>query len=123
MIVKTHKDLEVWRESMELVTSIYQVKKTLPDDEKFVLISQLRRSSVSIPSNITEGAARNSKKDFIKFLYYALGSASELDTQLLITKNLQLIADETYIQITVRLESISRMIIGLLRSIEKRQDL
>ncbi len=121
--MKTHKDLEVWRESMELVTSIYQVTKTLPDDEKFGLISQLRRSSVSIPSNIAEGAVRSSQKDFIKFLYYALGSASELDTQLLITKNLQLIADETYIQITVRLESISKMLIGLIRSIEKRQDL
>ena len=62
--IKTHKDLDVWKKSIELVTAIYKITKTFPEEEKFGLVSQIRRSAVSVPSNIAEGAARNSKTEF-----------------------------------------------------------
>jgi four helix bundle protein len=86
--MKTHKDLKVWQESIRLVTTIYDKTKSFPKDEIFSLTSQIRRCAISIPSNIAEGAARESNKEFIRFLYIAQGSISELDTQLLIAYNL-----------------------------------
>lgn len=78
--MKTHKDLEVWKESIDLTNEIYSLTKTFPKYERFGLSSQMQRSAVSIPSNIAEGAARGSDKEFIKFLNYSIGSASELET-------------------------------------------
>ena len=86
--VKTHKDLEIWQLGIELVTQIYKMTSNFPKEELYGLTSQMRRCSVSIPSNIAEGAARNSKKEFLQFLYFSLGSLSELETQLIISKNL-----------------------------------
>ena len=84
----THENLEIWKQSIDFVTEIYSVTKNYPAGEKFGIVSQMRRAAVSIPSNIAEGAARNSDKEFLYFLHIALGSLSELDTQLLISKNL-----------------------------------
>ena len=78
---------------MELVTRVYSVANTFPADERFGLTSQVRRASVSVPSNIAEGAARGSRKEFIHFLTIARGSLSELDTQLRIARNLEFLAD------------------------------
>src|SRR4030066_493381 len=86
--VKTHKDLIVWQKSVAFVTDIYRFTRSLPDDEKFGIISQLRRAAVSIPANISEGASRHSTKEYIQFLYISLGSASEIETLLLIVGNL-----------------------------------
>jgi four helix bundle protein len=72
-----HKDLEVWKKSMDLVEDVYALSKFFPNDEKFGLTNQIRRASVSVPSNISEGAARKRDKEFIQFLYIALGSLSE----------------------------------------------
>ena len=72
--MKTHKDLEVWKNSIELVTEIYRITETFPKSELYGLVNQIRRSAVSIPSNISEGAARNHQKEFIQFLYIAQGS-------------------------------------------------
>ena len=77
----THKDLEVWKKSMDLVVDVYKLMKQLPESEKYGLISQIKRSSISIPSNIAEGAGRASTKEFIRFLDIATGSLSELETQ------------------------------------------
>ena len=88
MTLKTHKDLDVYQTSMELVTDIYHLTKSFPWEEQYGLTSQIRRSAVSVPSNISEGAARKNKPEFIQFLYIALGSLSELETQLIISKNL-----------------------------------
>jgi len=82
-VVKTHRDLDVWKNRIELVKKIYILTKDFPKEEIYTLTSQIRRSAISIPSNIAEGAARNSKKEFIQFLYIALGSAAELETQLI----------------------------------------
>ena len=84
----THEDLDVWKLSMDLVVDIYKLTKSFPDDEKFGLITQLKRASVSVPSNIAEGAARKSDKEYIQFLYIALGSLTEIETQLIISERL-----------------------------------
>ena len=78
--IRNHKDLEVWKKSMDLVSNIYKITESFPNKELYGLTNQIRRAAVSIPSNIAEGAARNSKKEFIQFLYIALGSLSELET-------------------------------------------
>ena len=84
----THKDLDVWNRSVDLVVKIYKLTNELPDNEKFGLISQIKRSSISIPSNIAEGAGRSSAKEFIRFVDIANGSLSELETQLILTEKL-----------------------------------
>lgn len=87
--IKNHKDLEVWKKSMDLVSNIYKITESFPNKELYGLTNQIRRAAVSIPSNIAEGAARNSKKEFIQFLYIALGSLSELETQIIIASRLE----------------------------------
>ncbi|GAA4280214.1 four helix bundle protein [Gaetbulibacter aestuarii] len=91
--LKSHQDLRVWQEAMDLVTKVYELTKDYPKDELYGLTSQIRRSAVSIPSNIAEGAGRNGQKELIRFLYIAMGSLSELETQLEISKRLHYISD------------------------------
>ena len=83
--IRTHRDFDVWKEGIELVVKIYE---NFPKEEKYGLVDQIKRSAVSIPSNIAEGAARNSKKEFLQFLHISLGSISELETQLIIANRL-----------------------------------
>ena len=85
----THKELEIWKKSIEIVIKIYKTTNRFPSEEKYALSSQLRRAAVSVPSNIAEGASRKSKKENIQFLYIALGSISEIDTQLIISEHLK----------------------------------
>lgn len=82
------KELRIWKESIELCTSVYSLTKNLPPEEKFNLISQLNRCSVSIPSNIAEGAGRTTNKQFAQFLDISLGSAFELETQLILVERI-----------------------------------
>ncbi len=84
----THKDLDIWKLGIELVEQVYKATAEFPKEEIYGLTNQMRRASVSIPSNISEGAARGSKKEFIKFLYIALGSLAELETQTIISEKL-----------------------------------
>lgn len=83
-----HKDLEAWKKSIELVTMVYSEVKNFPDDERFGLVSQIKRAAISIPSNIAEGAARFSDKEMLHFLDISLGSLAELETQFIIAENL-----------------------------------
>lgn len=83
-----HKDLDVWKKSMKLVELIYDLSKDFPKSETYGLMSQIRRSAVSIPSNIAEGAARKSNKEFLQFISISLGSLAELETQYLLTQRL-----------------------------------
>jgi len=115
--LKTHKDLEVWKNAIEFVTSIYRVTENFPKTEIYGLTSQLRRSAVSIPSNIAEGAARNHTKEFIQFLYIALASSTELETQLIISNNLKFLSDEESNKLLTELSHISKMIQGLIKSV------
>ena len=84
----THKDLDVWKESIELVTEIYKITSKFPDSEKFGLTSQMNRSAISVPSNIAEGASHGTNKEYVYFLNISLGSLSELETQIIISHNL-----------------------------------
>lgn len=115
--VRTHKDLIVWNKSIDFVTEIYMVTSLFPKSELYGLTSQIRRASISIPSNIAEGATRNHKTEFKQFLYIALSSAAEVDTQLIIARNLEFIEKEKLDSLQEKLSSISKMIQGLLKSI------
>jgi len=84
----TDKDLEIWKLGIELVEKVYEITAEFPKEEIYGLTNQMRRAAVSIPSNISEGAARSSKKEFIQFLYIALGSLAELETQAIISEKL-----------------------------------
>ena len=112
-----HKNLEVWKKSIEFVTSLYSVTKVYPKEELFGLVSQMRRAAVSIPSNIAEGSSRKGKLEFKHFLYIALASGAELETQLIISGNLNYIQKETQLKMIEELNTISRMIQGLIKSI------
>ncbi|MFT3796748.1 four helix bundle protein [Flavobacterium sp.] len=100
------KDLEVWKQSRFLCSEIYTITLNFPEQEKFGLNNQLRRSSVSIPSNIAEGSARNSNKDFCRFLDIALGSAYEVETQLLIASDLKFIPQEEVEPVVNKLNTV-----------------
>ena len=115
--MKTHKDLEAWQKSMTLVTNIYGITRDYPRKEDYGITSQIRRAVVSIPSNIAEGSARNTKKEYIQFLYIALGSISELETLLLISENLQYIEkSDTHI---TELTYIKKLVPGLIRYLKR----
>jgi four helix bundle protein len=86
-----YKDLKVWQKAVELTTLIYELTRVFPTEEKFGLINQIRRASVSIPSNIAEGAGRNSNKEFVQFIAIATGSCYEVETQLIIAIELKYI--------------------------------
>jgi four helix bundle protein len=116
--MRPHKKLEVWRKAIEFVTKIYRITEKYPDSERFGLISQIRRAAISIPSNIAEGAGRASKKEFVQFLSIAQGSTSELETQLIISNNLGFLRQEN-LYLLDELDEISRMIIGLIRTLKK----
>lgn len=112
--MKTHKDLEVWKKAIDLVTVIYGQTHSFPKEELYGLTNQMRRSAISIPSNIAEGAARKSNKEFLQFLYIALGSLIELDTQLLICSNLKYINNEEFKVLEQQLDEIGKMLNGLI---------
>ena len=87
-VIKTHKELEIWKRGMRFVSQVYELTSGYPTEERYGLTAQTRRSAVSFPGNIPEGAGRSSRKDFVHFLHISLGSLSELETQLLIAQNL-----------------------------------
>lgn len=108
----------VWQKAIELVTTIYNATKAYPKEEIYGLTSQIRRCSVSIPSNIAEGAGRGSKKDFSHFLDMAKGSAFELETQLVISANLTYLDNEQYHGLLIELNEIQKMITGLQKGLK-----
>lgn len=93
--MKNFKQLLIWQKGMDLVAGIYELSKYLPEEEKYSLTSQIRRASVSIPSNIAEGSSRKSQKDYSRFIEIALGSCYELETQILIIEKLNLIVNQS----------------------------
>ena len=115
--MKSHKDLTVYKSSIDLVVSVYNLTNNFPIEEKFGLTSQLRRASVSIPSNIAEGAARSSKKEFIKYLYISLGSLAEVETQLEIAGRLRFISGNR--ELEEQSIYIRRMLLKLIQSLKE----
>ena len=118
--MRPHEKLDVWKMSIEMVTSIYEITKTFPSDERFGLVSQIRRAGVSVPANIAEGAARQSDKEFCQFLSIAQGSASELETELFIAKNLGYMSCQDYERNYEEINVIARMLIGLSKTVRSR---
>ena len=119
-LMKPHHNLEVWKQSFFLVKRLYEVTSAFPAEEKFGLISQIRRAATSIPVNIAEGAARRSDKELLQFLYIALGSASELDTLLLLSKELSFISSDDCDLILNDLGSIFKLLLGFINTVKKR---
>lgn len=115
--MKTHKNLDVWNKAMDLAEKIYSLTIDFPQKEQFSITIQIRRSVVSIPSNIAEGAARNSNKEFIQYLYIALGSAAELETQILLSERLGFLKDKS---ILLEIEDIRKMLLGLIRFLKRK---
>ena len=113
--IKSHYDLEVWKKSIELVKNTYSLTKCYPKDERFILVSQMRRSAISVSSNIAEGAGRRSPKEFANFLNIALGSIAELDTQFIISKELNYL--ENILEIQKQIKLIRIMISSLIRKL------
>ncbi|TDP60793.1 four helix bundle protein [Flavobacterium dankookense] len=118
--MKPHKKLNSWIKSFEFVKEIYLVTNRFPTDEKFGLTSQIRRASVSVPVNIAEGAARKGTKEFIHFLHISLGSLSELDTLILLSKELDFINEKECEQLIEKLDIIGKLIYGLIKSLDSR---
>lgn len=111
--MRTHENLDVWKKAVDVVVLTYRLTEKFPSDEKFGLTSQIRRAAISIPSNIAEGAARTSDKEFLYFLSNAQGSASEVTTQLLIGQKLGYISEEQNHELRLKFDEIGRMITGL----------
>jgi len=118
--MRCHQKLEVWQAAMQLVTEIYRLTADFPDSERFGLISQMRRAAVSVPSNIAEGAARGSTADFIRFLYIARGSLSELETQLLLAAQLNF-TDDIY-QVVEGINRVFARLAGLINYLKSKNN-
>ena len=111
-----HK-LKVWQASYALALDVYGVTRLFPRDETYGLVSQLRRSSSSIPTNIAEGCGRNTSSDFARFLSYAMGSSSELETQILLSRDLGYIAKADFERVSCSLSEVRRMLNSLHRKV------
>ena len=116
--ILSYKDLLVWKKAVDLATSIYELTKVFPSDERFGLTSQMRRAAVSIPSNIAEGRHRGTRKEFAHFLRISFGSGTELETQILIAKNLKYITHEASKNADLLLLETLKMINALLKKLD-----
>jgi len=118
--IKTHRDLDVYKISMDWVVELYKITAKFPATEKFGLSSQVRRAGVSICSNIAEGAARNHPREYLQFLYVALGSVSEIETQLEIARRLGYISSIDHEK--KMLDRLRQMLVSLIQAIKRKSD-
>ena len=117
--IRNFKDLEIWQRGLALATSVYSMTKAFPKEEVYGLTSQMRRASVSVPSNIAEGFNRGSNRDYSRFLYIALGSLAELETQIRIARNLKYVAAPAAEVLTTEIDEIQRMTRNLIKKLEE----
>ena len=117
MKIKSYKDLNIWKRSIRLVEEIYIITKKFLKEEIYGLTSQLRRSAISIPSNIAEGFTRFHNKEYRQFLYISLGSCAELNTQIIISSHLSYLNSEKANKVLKEIDEISRMIMGLIKKL------
>lgn len=117
---KPHKRLEAWRKSMDLVVLVYQATTRFPAEERFGLVSQIRRAAISVPSNVAEGAARGSSRFFTNALQIARASLSELDTQIILAHRLGYLSAKEVDGLTACVEEIERIVNGLISSVRRR---
>jgi len=112
--IRTYRDLQVWGKSIELAKELYAQTAHFPGNERFSIIPQIRRAAVSVSSNIAEGQARRTNKDFIQFLYIAKGGLAELDTQLTISHELGYLKKNKYDMLLNRIDELQRMLFSLI---------
>lgn len=115
-----HKNLDAWKESISLTIEIYKLTQTFPNSEIYGLSNQMRRSAVSIPSNIAEGCARQTLKETIQFLHIALGSIAELETQLIISKELNYL--KNFDELLDKITHIRKLVVGLIKFNKNKVD-
>jgi len=123
MAVRSYRELVAWKKAIDLVTEIYRSTQSFPRQEMYGLTSQLRRAAVSIPSNIAEGQGRLSRGEFKQFLGHARGSVFELDSQIIIARNLGYLDEHGSNLLLDRIHEVGRILNGLLASLEKPRDL
>ena len=116
----TYKDLIVWQKSIQLVTNIYALTKKFPNDEKFGIVSQLNRAIVSVPSNIAEGWGRELSANYLQFLRISRGSLMEVETMILISKNLNYIGENEFEEINKKIEEVGKILQGLIKSVQQK---
>lgn len=119
-MLKTYKELQVWQKAFELCKRIYQASAQFPPDERFGLIAQVRRAAVSVPSNIAEGYGRGTRRDYVRFLWIANGSLSEIETQLLLAKAMGYEPRAEFDEVVEQVAEVERMLKALIRSLEAK---
>lgn len=118
MKVKSYKELNVWQKGIEIADKIYKSTEKFPREEKYGLVSQMQRSAVSIPSNIAEGFMRQHTKEYVQFIYIALGSCAELETQLIISSKRGYILEKDLAELQEELDHESRMLMNMIKSLK-----
>jgi len=116
--LKNFRDLKVWSQSHQLTLALYEITATFPDDERYGLTSQIRRSGASIPANIAEGCGRDGDAELARFLQIAMGSASELEYHLLLAQDLHFLDNEKYNQLAPRVTEIKKMLASFIRKLK-----
>ena len=119
-MLKSFKDLKVWQKAYQLCLEIYKVTGNFPADEKFGLTSQMRRAAISIPSNIAEGYGRKTIPDYVRCLYIAYGSTCELETQTLLSGDLEYLNENKKVSLIEKINEVERMLMALIKSLENK---
>ncbi len=119
-MLQNHKELRVWQGAYALCLSIYRITRCFPEDERYGLTSQLRRASVSVVSGIAEGYNRATTRDYVRFLFMASGSLAELDTQLMLARDLRLSETETVEETLKNVDELDRLLKVLIRSLRRK---
>jgi four helix bundle protein len=118
--INSYRDLDVWKQSRQLVKSVYQLSRSFPKEEQFGLTNQLRRAAISVPSNIAEGSGRNHSKDSIQFFFIARGSLYEIETQLIISSDLEYISDSHLKEVLEQVTRCKKLINGFINYFQKQ---
>jgi four helix bundle protein len=120
--MRPHEKLEAWSKAVDFVVEVYKITDAFPKEERFGLTSQIRRAAVSVSANIAEGAGRQSGKEFAHFLSNAQGSASELETELIIARRLGYIDENSFSELRNNLERVGRLITGLIQHLRRKDN-
>lgn len=121
MSIQSYRDLRVWQEAMNLAEECYLGTRQFPREELYGMITQIRRSSASIPANIAEGYGRRTRGEYIQFLYIAQGSLKELETHLMLSNRVNLANEQIISPILIHCESVGRLLTALIRSLEDKR--
>ena len=116
-MVKSYEDLIVWQEAINLTQLVYSATQTFPKEERYGLTSQMRRAAVSVPSNVAEGHARETRGEFVQFLGHARGSLAELDTQLILAQKMRFLAPRAAAELRQQVAKVGKLLNGLRRSL------